>query len=134
MRNLEKDDTENPVYKTRFTEDKISFGFPEALTKPMKQQLMEATQPIGGAKFKVQENDKQFMDENKQLQLPSSSTIQAAAYWPKKEYLIVSFKSGHTYSYDKVPLITVMIWEQVTSAGSWFYYNIRMNYPYKKLG
>lgn len=79
-------------------------------------------------------NEDQFKDENKQLQLPGSSTIQSAAYWKDKEYLVVSFKSGATYSYDKVPVDMVKAWEKAPSAGSYFYYNIRMSYSYRKMG
>ncbi len=127
-----------PSFKVSPSKDLIKFGFPEDLTQPMNKQLQAAMispgQGQGKLTVRVKENDKQFADTNKQLQLPASSTIQQAAYWPQKEYLVVSFKSGHTYSYDKVPLLTVLLWEQVTSAGSWFYYNIRTSYSYRKLG
>jgi len=131
---IERDTGEKP-YTVEPSKDRIHFQFPEELTKPMHQQLAEATQPVGGLrKTRIEPNDKQFGDENKQLQLPASSTIQQASYWPKKEYLVVSFKSGHTYDYSKVPLITMIRWEQATSAGSYFYYNIRMSYRYRKMG
>ncbi len=113
-----------PSFKVSPSKDLVKFGFPEELTQPMNKKL----------DIKVHQNDKQFADTNKQLQLPASSTIQQAAYWPQKEYLVVSFRSGSTYSYSSVPLLTVLIWEQVTSAGSWFYYNIRTSYAYRKLG
>jgi hypothetical protein len=128
------------LYKASFQKDVVKFNFPDMIVKPLKQQLQEATSPIGGGKFKPQSNDKQFTDDgktpgkNKQLQLSPSSTIQQAAYFPEKEYLVVSFKSGHTYDYKSVPLLKMMQWEQAASAGSFFYYNIRMSYPYSKLG
>lgn len=72
--------------------------------------------------------------ENQQLNLPASTTIQAAAYSPEREYLIVSFKSGHTYDYTDVPLSLILKWEEALSAGSFFYYNIRLSFKYRKLG
>jgi len=71
---------------------------------------------------------------NKQIQLPASSTIQQAAYWRERQYLVVSFKSGHSYDYSGVELLKMLQWEQAASAGSFFYKNIRMSYPYRKLG
>jgi hypothetical protein len=67
------------------------------------------------------------------LSLPPSSTIVQATYWPKKQVLQVAFKSGSTYKYEEVPMITVKMWMMAASAGSHFYYNIRMNYSYFKL-
>lgn len=126
-------------FKASFNNESISFKGSRSLVdldpekySPSNLNVLRNTQGLMDAKPKP--SDKQFNDSNKQLQLSPSSTIQAAAYWPNKEYLIVNFKSGHTYSYDNVPLQTVIIWEWATSAGSWFYYNIRTSYPYKKLG
>lgn len=67
------------------------------------------------------------------LELPPSSTIQTATYWPSRQYLTVSFKSGHTYSYDEVPFQVMVAWKLAPSAGSFFYYNIRMTYKYRKI-
>lgn len=67
------------------------------------------------------------------LELPPSSTIQTATYWPSRQYLTVSFKSGHTYSYDEVPFQVMVAWKLAPSAGSFFYYNIRMTYRYRKI-
>ena len=67
------------------------------------------------------------------LSLPPSSTIVKATYWPKKQVLQVEFKSGSTYKYEEVPMLTVKMWMSASSAGSWFYYNIRMSYSYFKL-
>jgi hypothetical protein len=123
-------------YRVTPQQDQISFGFPEATMKPMSQQLQEAIRTDNSPykEFKPHDNDKQFVDKNKQLQLPASSTIQQAAYWPSKEYLVVSFKSGHTYDYSNVPLLVMLQWEQAKSAGSFFYYNIRMSFKYRKVG
>ena len=67
------------------------------------------------------------------LSLPPSSTIQTATYYPKKQYLTVSFKSGSTYSYDDVPFKVIMAWRLAPSAGSFFYYKIRTIYDYRKI-
>lgn len=67
------------------------------------------------------------------LSLPPSSTIQTATYWKKKKYLTVSFKSGSTYSYDDVPFNVIMAWRLAPSAGSFFYYNIRTKFDYRKV-
>jgi hypothetical protein len=67
------------------------------------------------------------------LELPPSSTIQTATYWPGRQYLTVSFKSGHTYSYDGVLFQVMVAWKLAPSAGSFFYYNIRMTYRYRKI-
>jgi len=67
------------------------------------------------------------------LELPPSSTIQTATYWPSRQYLTVSFKSGHTYSYDEVPFKVMVAWKMAPSAGSFFYRNIRMTYVYRKI-
>lgn len=65
--------------------------------------------------------------------LPESSTIQTAIYFPRRNYLRVSFKSGSTYSYDKVPNDVIKSWTQAKSAGSFFYYNIRTTFKYQKV-
>jgi hypothetical protein len=123
------------TYRASFSDDRASFNLPPEMRLPTKQEQEISSSPVGGKEpFKPHKNDKQFADQNKQLSLPSSSTIQQAAYWPSKQYLVVSFKSGHTYSYDKVPIESVMKWEQASSAGSYFYYNIRMSFRYQKMG
>jgi hypothetical protein len=127
-----------PSFKVSPSQDLVKFGFPEDMTQPMSKQLQQAMISPGQGKgrldVKVHKNDKQFSDTNKQLQLHPSSTIQQAAYWPQKEYLVVSFRSGSSYSYSGVELLQVLLWEQASSAGSWFYYNIRTSYAYRKLG
>ena len=67
------------------------------------------------------------------LTLPVSSTIQTAEYYPKKQYLIVSFKSGGSYSYTSVDFEVIRNWMNASSAGSFFYYNIRKSYRYRKM-
>jgi hypothetical protein len=123
-------------YRTDFSNDKAQFNLP-----PLAKPLTEAQQsvydsPVGGrTRDKQQAGDKQqFSDENTQLSVKASSTIQSAAYFTKKEYLVVSFKSGHTYSYSGVPVAVVRRWEGASSAGSYFYYNIRTSFSYQKLG
>jgi len=116
------------TYRTSFQEDKAAFNLPPEMKLPNKIEFSDETfQGTGG-----QPRDRSE-DKNKQLRLPGSSTIQSAAYWPDKAYLIVSFKSGHTYSYDEVGPWTIQEWEQASSAGSHFYYNIRMSFKYQKM-
>ncbi len=122
------------------SQDKIDFGVPN-INKLFKVGSYDTPQnniidnlnktPVAG---KQQDIPAPVKNVKKQLNLPASSTIQSAAYWPKKEYLLVSFKSGATYSYNNVPMLTVQLWQNVSSAGSWFYRNIRTSYPYQKLG
>ena len=123
-------------FRATFSEDRAEFNLKDYLPTLTEAQQNAFDKPIGGReKFRLQAGDaKQFKDENTQLSLKPSSTIQQAAYWPDKEYLIVSFKSGHTYSYKGVDVRTVLRWEQASSAGSYFYYNIRMSFPYQKMG
>lgn len=133
------DEQQGEVYKASFKGDAVKFGFPEHMTEPMNKQLQRAIVSPGqgnGKQKPVELNSTQQVDkgQKKQLSLPGSSTIQQAAYWPNREYLVVSFKSGHTYDYKGVELVSVLLWEQASSAGSWFYYNIRTRYPYSKLG
>ena len=132
---------QEPPYRVHSIEnDKIKFGFPENLKMTLGQQLASFAAPNGrNAPFKPTERQSatygnQTESGAHQLETKPSSTIQQAAYWPNKQYLLVSFKSGHTYSYDRVPLKVVLSWEQSASAGSYFYYNIRTKYSYKKVG
>ncbi len=112
-----------------FKDDKVNFGF-------TKLQLEQFTLPVGGrTKQKPDlDQDEKFDDANAQLSVRPSSTIQSAAYFTKKQYLVVSFKSGHTYSYSDVPVDVVRRWEKASSAGSFFYYNIRTAFNYQKMG
>ena len=123
-------------YRSVFNKDKASFNLPEHLEPLTKGEQSLFDKPVGGRtkeKWKPSEIN-QFKDENAQLSLKSSSTIQSAAFWPSRKYLLVSFKSGHTYSYNGVTVDVVRHWEQAGSAGSFFYYNIRTSYPYQKMG
>lgn len=120
-------------YRADFQSDKVTF-FPKMKLTDAQQELYSS--PVGGRKpFKPGPDDKEeFSDANAQLELRPSSTIQSAAYWKNRQYLVVSFKSGHTYSYIGVPLEIIIRWEQAGSAGSFFYYNIRTSFGYQKLG
>lgn len=128
---------------------RVDFGIPpikrfrSGPSDPIMEKLNET--PVAGKNQKQSgrnypEEDlpegviRQKSDKQRQLKLPPSSTIQSAVYWPTKEYLLVSFKSGSTYSYTGVPMQTVQLWQQASSAGSWFYYNIRTSYQYQKMG
>lgn len=125
-------------YKAVFSKDRAQFNLPSSsfIPKMNKGQQNLFTAPVGGRERpKGQAGDaEEFSDENAQLKTKPSSTIQSAAYWPAKEYLLVSFKSGATYSYNGVGVDIVQEWQEASSAGSFFYYNIRMNYSYTKMG
>lgn len=117
------------TYRASFTEDRAAFNLPPEMQQPNKSAFADETvQGRGGSPRDRSDTD------NQQLKLPASSTIQSAAYWPDRAYLVVSFKSGHTYSYDEVGPWTIQNWEEASSAGSWFYYNIRMSFKYQKMG
>lgn len=123
-------------YQTNFSNDRASFARfsnQEPLTDMQQNQF---SLPVGGrTRERLSAGDEeQFSDENTQLSIKASSTIQAAAYWKDRQYLVVSFKSGGSYSYTDVPVGVVQRWERATSAGSYFYYNIRTSYGYQKLG
>lgn len=126
-------------YQTSFTNDKAVF-INKNMNKPLtSMQQSKFNLPVGGntkdtATTMDPREKEQFLDSNSQLSLKPSSTIQSAAYWADRQYLVVSFKSGHTYSYDKVSLRTIMDWQHAGSAGSYFYYNIRTSYSYQKMG
>lgn len=101
----------------------------ETLTVPPK---LDRSFTTTGAQQDISPGDQKYIGTNAQLQLPNSSNIQSAAYWPKQQLLLVAFKSGSTYSYSNVPLNTVLLWEKAPSAGKFHYHNIRMNYPYQR--
>lgn len=134
-------------YKTSVVEDRIDFGMPKRQTTPSSAfDMNKNITPVDGkplssdkesAASEEGEAGKSFFhapNKQRQVKLRPSSTIQSAAYWPTKEYLLVSFKSGATYSYEGVPEATIIFWQSASSAGSFFYYNIRMNYKYQKQG
>ncbi len=124
----------------RFNDEKIDFfetGYRgpvswESMT-PISKNALDNEWSVGTQNRETVTTN-QVDDGNKNLQLPASSTIQSAAYWIEKEYLVVSFKSGGCYDYQNVPPETIKAWENAASAGSYFYYNIRMSFSYKKLG
>lgn len=72
--------------------------------------------------------------QTNQLELKPSSNVQGAVYYPDKEYLIVSFKSGSTYAYSGVSIWVIVDWESAASTGSYFYHNIRTSYNFSKVG
>ncbi len=123
-------------HRASLSDDRIDFGMPKIKQEFAESQAMVSrlnNLPVDGRKTQdptVPPNN----EKSKQLKLKPSSTIQSAAYWPTKEYLLVSFKSGHTYSYEAVPRLTVDFWQAASSCGSFFYHNIRMSYNYQKMG
>jgi hypothetical protein len=122
-------------YNTSFHLDRANFNLPKKTPEPSEASMVSNTVPVGG-KGRANNNPgdvEKFSDENAQLSMRSSSTIQSAAYWPGKQYLLVSFKSGATYSYNGVNLGVVEAWQQAASAGSFFYYNIRTSFSYRKI-
>jgi hypothetical protein len=129
------------VLHAGFNDEKVDFGIKNWGSSHPSDDVMDSLNrtPVAGRSQPQSPNDSPSdvgISKNparKQVKLPASSTIQSAAYWPGKQYLLVSFKSGHTYSYADVPIQTIGFWEFATSAGSWFFYNIRMSYKYQKL-
>ena len=122
-------------YRMTLDQDRAVFNLPPEMKPPTKGLQDSRIAPMGGEpiwKPNTRVPGGGDGKTDKQLRLPASSTIQSAAYFPNKEYLLVGFKSGHTYSYEGVPIETVLAWQQAPSAGSWFYYNIRMNFRYQK--
>lgn len=124
-----------------FKKDKIQFNdFSNSnafgtwrVTNKQQKNLWDLGNAAEENKVAVDSKDKQ-QTQSPAVKLHASSTIQSAAYWPDREYLVVSFKSGSSYSYNKVPVDTVSSWENASSAGSYFYYNIRTSFSYRKLG
>lgn len=124
-------------YRMTLDQDRAVFNLPPEMKMPTIGAQEASLAPRGGQavyKPNIRVPGGQDGKSNKQLKLPASSTIQSAAYFPNREYLLVSFKSGATYSYDDVPIEIVLAWEGAASAGSWFYYNIRTRFRYQKIG
>ena len=122
-------------HTSSFHDDRATFNLPP-LPKPLtKGQQAQFSQPVGGkSPLKVTPGEAaKLSDTNTQVPLKASSTIQSAAYWPDRKYLVVSFKSGGSYSYQGVPVETILAWQDASSAGSFFYYNIRTSFRYQKL-
>ena len=136
------------VYHADFKADTLKFNIPTAFLK--QQGLSTRSSKSSSRRLIIRdgkiEDEKdpeeslkpgeieRFSKANTNVKTKPSSTIQSSTYWADKQYLVVSFKSGSTYSYSGVPVDTVMEWEEASSAGSYFYYNIRMSYSYQKLG
>jgi hypothetical protein len=63
----------------------------------------------------------------------TSSNLVFLNYSTTDKTLTARFRSGHIYAYTGVP---VNIWQSLKKAGSigvYFYHNIRMKYPYRKI-
>lgn len=63
-----------------------------------------------------------------------SSNLAEVGYDASTETLKVKFKSGLTYTYSGVPYTVYYAFSKAASLGSYFYYNIRTSYPYKREG
>tara|TARA_B100000902_G_C27295603_1_gene909691 strand:+ start:1983 stop:2228 length:246 start_codon:yes stop_codon:yes gene_type:complete len=62
-----------------------------------------------------------------------SSNLKTTEYNTETSELIVEFKKGGKYSYDKVPISIFTKMRLAESQGSYFSKNISKNYKYKKL-
>ncbi len=120
--------------RASFTDNRVDFGIPAVKSLSEKSNIGKGYPgTLQSTSAEAYLRTAPNKSGGNQLQLRPSSTIQSAAYWPGNEYLLVSFKNGSIYKYEKVPEMTVAIWQQASSAGSWFYYNIRMSYVYEKM-
>ena len=63
----------------------------------------------------------------------NSSNLKTTEYNTETSELIVEFKKGGKYSYDKVPISIFTKMRKAESQGSYFSKNISKNYKYKKL-
>jgi hypothetical protein len=61
----------------------------------------------------------------------NSSNLAAAGY--SGGNLVVTFRSGRVYEYFGVPLSVFVALLNATSHGSYFYWNIRKSYPYRRI-
>lgn len=122
----EMEEQGHKTFRMNLNEERAEFNLPPEMKRP-------TIASIAGEQTATSSGFSKGKTDGKQLNLPGSSTIQSAAYWPTRAYLLVSFKSGHTYSYTEVGPWTINDWEQASSAGSWFYYNIRMSFKYQKM-
>lgn len=69
---------------------------------------------------------------------PTSSNLYKSTYYPLIQYLEMIFKNKKSrarvcYAYDGVPQRTMDKLYKATSHGSYFYYNIRTDFNYRKL-
>ena len=62
-----------------------------------------------------------------------SSNLKTTQYNTENSELIVEFKKGGKYSYNKVPISIFTKMRKAESQGSYFSKNIAKNYKYKKL-
>jgi len=62
-----------------------------------------------------------------------SSNLKASQYDTETSELIVEFKKGGKYSYEKVPMSIFTKMRMADSQGSFFAKKISKNYKYKKL-
>lgn len=114
-------------YKSKARSLSLRMGLP--ILEPPKSKVSD----VGEFKTSHDETNDRLQLESFTVSLPPSSTIQTATYWPKKNYLITSFKSGASYDYKDVPQSIIRAWIRAKSAGSFFYYNIRTSFKYTKI-
>mgnify|MGYP001402023504 FL=1 len=62
-----------------------------------------------------------------------SSNLKSSQYNTETSELVVEFKKGGKYSYEKVPISIFTKMRMAESQGSYFSKNISRNYKYKKL-
>ena len=62
-----------------------------------------------------------------------STNLKSSQYNTDTQELIVEFKKGGKYSYQKVPIVIFTNMRLAESQGSYFSKNISKNYKYKKL-
>tara|TARA_R110002012_G_scaffold257529_3_gene437773 strand:+ start:700 stop:945 length:246 start_codon:yes stop_codon:yes gene_type:complete len=62
-----------------------------------------------------------------------SSNLKSSNYNTETSELVVEFKKGGKYSYEKVPISIFTKMRMAESQGSYFAKNISKNYKYKKL-
>ena len=62
-----------------------------------------------------------------------SSNLKRSEYNVENNQLVVEFKKGGKYSYEKVPISIFTKMRLAESQGSYFSKNIAKNYKYKKL-
>ena len=62
-----------------------------------------------------------------------SSNLRSVGYDPETETLEVEFESDAVYTYDNVPEEEFENLMEAESHGSYFYWNIRMDFPYERI-
>lgn len=77
-------------------------------------------------------NIKKMLEYFKWIAL-GSSNLDEVKYIDKQQILQVRFLSGSVYQYSQVPKEVYQELLAATSHGSYFYWNIRDNYRYKKI-